>query len=87
MKKILLAVMVFAAVLANGAEKIRLWEGDAPLAKGSREIDIPTLEIFLPENKDRAITSQLKSGVMLRAPLESTDEEEEVCLRMEFELI
>jgi acetyl esterase/lipase len=52
MRKILLAVMVFAAVLVNGAEKIRLWEGDAPLAKGNREIDIPTLEIFLPENKD-----------------------------------
>ena len=56
MKKILLAVMILAAGLANGAEKIRLWAGDAPFAKGNREIDIPTLEIFLPENKAGKLT-------------------------------
>lgn len=48
-KYIAMAVCLMSLVLC-GAEKVRLWEKDAPLAKGQRDIDIPTLEVFLPEN-------------------------------------
>lgn len=52
MKRILFFAVLLASVMVSGAEKIRLWEGDAPFAKGKRDVDIPTLEIFLPENKE-----------------------------------
>lgn len=50
MKKILLLCCLCSAFALAGAEKVRLWEGDAPLAKGQRPCDIPTLELYLPEN-------------------------------------
>lgn len=50
MKNILIFTFLSFALLLSGAEKVRLWEGDAPLAKGKESRDIPMLEVFLPQN-------------------------------------
>lgn len=52
-KKSLFILVAVISVTLSGAEKVRLWEGDAPLAKGKEPHDIPTLEIFLPPNTGR----------------------------------
>ncbi len=50
MKKLWLAVALSGIFALSAGEIVRLWEGDAPLAKGQRQCDIPTIEVFLPEN-------------------------------------
>jgi acetyl esterase/lipase len=37
-----------AGAAANKPETIRLWEGDAPGAKGTEEADVPTLTVYRP---------------------------------------
>ncbi len=52
MKKLLslISAVLFGCAMLSAAETVRLWEGDAPLAKGQRDCDIPTLTVYLPEN-------------------------------------
>ena len=52
MKKFLfsLAACLPAFLLLSAAETVRLWDGDAPGAKGKRPCDIPTLTVYLPDN-------------------------------------
>lgn len=52
-KLFLLSAILFCGLNLN-AETIRLWEGDAPGAKGKEEKDIPTLTIFRPAKPNGA---------------------------------
>lgn len=50
MKKFLFGLLALCSLTLCGVEKVRLWEGDAPFAKGKGFHDIPTLEVYLPPN-------------------------------------
>ena len=51
MKKFLILLIAAIVVLTVPAvEKVRLWQNDAPFAKGVRDCDIPSVEVYLPEN-------------------------------------
>jgi len=47
------ALVVSLPVQAAGPEPIRLWEGEAPGAKGNEAADVPDLRVYLPE-EDKA---------------------------------
>lgn len=51
MKHFILLLLLVAGCLAGAAE-IRLWQGDAPGAKGKRKCDIPTLTFYPAASKD-----------------------------------
>ena len=53
MKKFTAFILAALSITLCGAEKVRLWEGDAPLAKGNNFCDIPTLEVYLPPNSGK----------------------------------
>lgn len=53
----MLSLGVFAGAARAG--EIRLWSGDAPLARGQRAEDIPTLTAFLPSPEKRTGASML----------------------------
>ena len=56
----LLIILTIASSFALAAEKVRLWPGDAPLAKGQRPCDIPEVTVYLPENSGR-----LTAGIVI----------------------
>ena len=41
-------ILLFPVLFWAQEYTFRLWDGDAPLAKGSAEHDIPTLSVFMP---------------------------------------
>ena len=49
---LLLAVMTGFARGAEEPEVLRLWEGDAPGALGTEEVDIPTITVYRPETSE-----------------------------------
>ncbi len=45
---VLFGALACVAWAANKPETVRLWEGDAPLAQGKTDADIPTLTLYRP---------------------------------------
>ena len=43
-------ILLFCLAIAHAEPVVRLWNGDAPGAKGNNPFDIPTLTVFLPKN-------------------------------------
>lgn len=48
----IIAFAVCTCTVAAEPQTIRLWQGDAPGATGSREKDVPTAIVYLPEKTD-----------------------------------
>jgi acetyl esterase/lipase len=46
--------MIAALIAFSVSNPIRLWTGDAPLAKGKSENDVPTLTPYLPDGKAKS---------------------------------
>ena len=57
MKKLILffGLLLFPVLFPAQEFTLRLWEGDAPLAKGTAEHDIPTLSVFMPRPVQAAV--------------------------------
>jgi acetyl esterase/lipase len=62
MKKYLLLILFLAPLVARGehqSETVRLWDGDAPGAKGQQPTDIPTLKSHWPKKQGSAMPAVL----------------------------